>query len=124
VPYSRSEGQYATSGKMASDEGLLEVLLWIGGAIAAYYVLQKVAGGISTLTAPATTAAANAFVALTSGPAIVPTGNIILPNGTSVPVSTVQPTANSDGSTTINYGGSTYTVQPGTNSDGDWTATD
>src|SRR5579863_5692979 len=108
---------------MASDDGLLEVLLWLGGAIAAYFIWQKVSGGVAAVTAPAVNAAADAWVAMTSGPGVVPTGNIILPTGQMVPVANVIPTANADGSTTVNVAGTTYMIQPGTDSNGNWTAT-
>jgi hypothetical protein len=113
---------------MASDaddtEFYIEMALWIGAAIAAYYVWTKVSAGVSSVTAPVVDAAADAYVALTSGGAASAAGNVILPDGSSVPVSSINPVANSDGSTTFSQDGATYTIQPGTDSNGDWTATD
>lgn len=123
MPYARSEGSYSgAAARTASDAGLFEALLWIGGAIAAYFLLQKASGVVSSITAPLVNSAADAYVAMTAGGAAIPSGNIVLPNGTAVPVAQLTPTINSSGDTTINYGGATYTVLPGTDDDGNWQA--
>lgn len=97
----------------------IEPLLWIGGAALLYYLYKK---ALPNVTAPIVNAAADAWVAMTSGPAIVPTGGIVLPSGQVVPVASVTPHAQNDGSTTVNVGGTTYTILPGTDDDGNWQA--
>jgi hypothetical protein len=63
-------------------------------------------------------AAACAFVKLTSCAPAVATGNVILPGGTTLPVSSI----NMGSSATFTYNGTNYAVQSGTDSNGNWTA--
>jgi len=103
-------------------EDLIEPLLWIGGAIALYYLWSKTSGVVANITAPITNAAADAYVSMTAGGAATPSGNVVLPDGTSVPVAKLTPTIDASGDTTVSYGGSKYVVLPGTDSNGDWNA--
>jgi hypothetical protein len=64
--------------------------------------------------------AAQAYVNLTSGGAIVPTGNVVLPDGNSIPVSSINMNASTGANFT--YNGANYSIQSGTDSNGNWTA--
>jgi hypothetical protein len=64
--------------------------------------------------------AAQAYVNLTSGGAIVPTGNVILPDGSTIPVSSINMNATTGAAFT--YNGANYSIQSGTDANGNWTA--
>jgi hypothetical protein len=101
-------------------ESLIELALIAAGV----YLLYKAWGTAASAANASVTAAAQAYVSLTSGPAMQATGNIILPTGTAISVNDVNPTpVSGTNSATFNYLGTQYYLNtPSDSSTGDWTA--
>jgi hypothetical protein len=93
--------------KSVKDE-TLELVFWLSIGAGVIYFLTKAAGGVASLTNPLSTAAANAFVNLTAGPAVQATGNITMPDGSTIPASAITMTNMSTNQ--FSYGGQTYTL--------------
>jgi len=103
-------------------------MLVLGAVAVGGYMLFKAWGEASSAIASATkapvTAAAQAYVNLTSGPAMTPQGSILLPEGSAIPVSAVNvtPVAGSN-SATFNYLGQQYFLNaPSDPATGNWSA--
>jgi hypothetical protein len=99
----------------------------IGGIGLGAYLLYKAFSGVKTVvcavTAPATAALANWYVSLTSCGAAIPTGQVLLPNGTAVPVAQLQVSSVAGtNSAMFTYGGQTYYLNSPHDSNGNWAA--
>jgi hypothetical protein len=101
----------------------------IGGAAYLIYTLlmkgaSAAAGIVGAATAPATTALANAYVALTSAGQMIPQGAILLPDGvTWVAVASVAVTPYGSGNAAqFTYNGTTYYLLTGHDSNGNYQA--
>lgn len=100
---------------------------YVAGALGLYYLLKKaipqIPQAINTALAAPEQAVANAYVGLTSGAPVVPAGNIVLPDGSLVPVAQLSPYVDSgSGNTMVAYAGHTYSLQPH-DANGNWPAT-
>jgi hypothetical protein len=98
--------------------------LWLGligaGAYAVYQFFQSPKSPINTVAA----SVANAYVNLTSPPAPVPQGSVIMPDGTNFPASNLTGMAlqSGPGSLTFQSGGTTYSLAP-SDANGNYAAT-
>jgi len=91
-----------------------DILFWGAVAVGAYWLYSKFSTAAGTAANAIAAPIANAYVNLTSGAAPVAQGNIILPDGTAIPASSVQLTWYGNALTFV-YGGSNYQLQPQVN---------
>jgi hypothetical protein len=93
-------------------EGAINIAILVALAIGGFYLYQKFFGGGSSgggLVGDATTDIANWWVSLTSGPAIAAAGDVTLPGGQVVAVSSLTWKTDGDNSYT-EIGGSVYAL--------------
>jgi hypothetical protein len=107
-----------------STEDLIKLGLIAGIGYLIYRAWGAVSAGVAAVTNVPVTAAAQAYVNLTSSPSMVAQGNVVLPDGTSVPISSLspQPVAGTN-SASVSYMGSQYYLNtPSDPTDGNWYA--
>ena len=118
----------STQSDAVDDKIMSTIAMLAGFGILAYVAWQAFKGGVGAITNPATTALANWYVSLTGQGAMIPQGQILLPNGQSVPVanvllSTVNAASNPSGIAGVfNYNGQTLYLNSGADSNGNYAA--
>ncbi|MHB8414594.1 MAG: hypothetical protein ACYDDA_03815 [Acidiferrobacteraceae bacterium] len=100
-----------TMGTMQRDAHYGNALLVVGGIVAAYWIWTKISGGIGAAASALTQPLANAYVGLTSGPAPIPQGSVVFPDGSYVPVSQLSLSWQGNALTTV-YNGQNWQLQP------------
>lgn len=88
-----------------------KILLVVGAIIGAYWLWTKVSGGIGAAASALTAPLANAYVDLTSGPAPVPQGSVVFPDGSYIPVAQITPSWQGNALTFV-YNGQNWQLQP------------
>lgn len=109
-----------------NPKDLLTLALVAGGGYLLYKLwgtVAQVGSAAAAAEKSAVTSAAQAYVGMTSGPAMQATGMVVLPDGSSVPVSqlNIQPVAGTN-SASVSYMGSQYYLNAPSESDGNWYA--
>jgi len=107
---------------MSKTSDTLQLALLAAGAYLLYRLWNTASSAVASVTAKPVTAAAQAYVNLTT-PGIQTVGNVILPDGTPIPVGTVNPSP-IPGSTsaTFSYLGQQYYLNSPSDAAGNWQA--
>lgn len=97
------------------------LLLAVLGAVG-YWAFSKAKGALSSATLPVSTGIANLWVQLTSSAPLQVPGNVLFPDGTGAPVSTLTIKTDAAGNVYTQMYGHVYQLQPSDPVTGDWPA--
>lgn len=100
------------------NRDLINLALLGAGAYVLYQVLAKKIGAVA---APATDAIAKLWVSLTEQPPMQVLGDVVMPDGSTVPLSTVPIRGDAQGRVYTNLNGHVYQLQPH-DANGNWPA--
>ena len=100
-------------------ENLIKLVLFGGAAYLLYGLFTK---QLPKLTAPIAGGIADLWVSLTSAPAMSVQGNVVLPSGQQIPLSSLAVKTDTAGNVYVNINGAVYQLSP-SDSEGNWPAT-
>jgi hypothetical protein len=99
------------------------VLLIAAVVIGGLWLVKKLSGGVAAITGSVVNPLADFYVYLTSQGAMIPSGIVLLPNGTTLPVAQAAPrTVPNSNSASFVYAGTTYYLNTPSDANGNWAA--